>query len=73
MPANPLNESDPKALLELPDLKTHGWLADARTLGRRREAPKLDYISEGLKLVEVEVLNQSFPYRLHKNYNLLSK
>jgi hypothetical protein len=26
-----------------------------------------------LKLVEVEVLNQSFPYRLHKNYNLLSK
>src|SRR5271169_4542675 len=62
VPANPLNESGSKALLKLPNLKAHGWLADARTLGRRREAPKLDHIRQGLKLVEVEVLCQSFPY-----------
>jgi L-amino acid N-acyltransferase YncA len=70
--SNPLDKSDTKMPLKLPNLKAYRRLGDAKAFCRSREAAELYDIGERLELIEADPFHQSFSYRLHSEHNLLS-
>jgi phosphinothricin acetyltransferase len=70
--SNPLDKSDTKMPLKLPNLKAYRRLGDAKAFCRSRETAELNDIGERLELIEADPSHQSFAYRLHNELNLLS-